>query len=124
MSDKPTTLARGQQAETMALAFLQERGMRLLDRNYHCRFGEIDLILTHRDTLIFTEVRYRCNPLYGTAAESVGPSKQRRILITARHYLARHPQMNKLPARFDIIAIGPELKHEHLRWIPNAFQAD
>lgn len=113
----------GQQAEWLAATFLHDQGMRLLDRNYNCRFGEIDLILLHDKTLVFAEVRYRKSSRYGTPAESVVKQKQKRLITTARHYLARNPAMSRYPARFDIVAIGPNLCREHIQWLENAFVA-
>ena len=94
---------QGKMAEDRALVYLQQRGLVCVTRNYACRFGEIDLIMKEGDLLVFVEVRWRANRLFGGAAASVGPAKQQRMWRTAEHYLMRHPT---LPAcRFDVIAI-------------------
>ena len=94
---------QGKMAEDRALVYLQQRGLVCVTRNYACRFGEIDLIMKEDDLLVFVEVRWRANRLFGGAAPSVGPAKQQRMWRTAEHYLMSHPT---LPAcRFDVIAI-------------------
>ena len=89
-----TTKARGDAGEDEALAYLQERGLRLLQRNYRTPGrggGEIDLIMQERQLLVFVEVRSRRSAAFGGAAASVGLAKQRRLWHTAEHYLMRHP---------------------------------
>ena len=98
----------------MALQFLQKNGLKLLARNFHSRFGEIDLIMQDSETIVFIEVRYRHSPRFGTSAESIGYRKQQRLIKTAQFYLLRHPH-NKA-CRFDVIAID-----QSLQWIRNAF---
>lgn len=107
---------KGDAAEALALAYLRRRGMRLIARNYSCRLGEIDLILADGDTTVFVEVRQRRNVRFGTAAESITAAKRRRILATARHYLARLPSV---PAcRFDAVLVDGDAQVE---WIRDAF---
>ena len=114
-------LSQGQAAEEKALDYLQRKGLHLLNRNYRCKNGEIDLIMQQNDTLVFVEVRYRQSSLFGSAAESVTSSKQRKLLLTANHYL----QKNRMdsPCRFDVVGIGGK-KLTEIEWIQNAFQAD
>lgn len=108
---------RGGEAEAQALAFLQRRGLVLVQRNYRCRFGEIDLIMRDGDTLVFAEVRQRSRADFGGAAESITARKRARLTATARHYLG---QARTLPAcRFDALLIdGTEM-----RWVRDAFYA-
>ncbi|MBI1966210.1 MAG: YraN family protein [Betaproteobacteria bacterium] len=108
---------RGEPAESLAAAFLEGRGLRVLARNYRCRFGELDLIAEHRDTLVFVEVRARRSEAFGGAAGSITRAKRRRLLATARHYLARSGL--RRPCRFDVVLLrgdGPAIE-----WIENAF---
>ena len=116
-----TTKARGDAGEDEALAYLQERGLRLLQRNYRTPGrggGEIDLIMQASDgTVVFVEVRKRSHSGFGGAAASIGLQKQRRIIFAARHYLLRWRQLP--PARFDVVTFdgaGPQ-------WLPAAFDA-
>ncbi len=116
-----TTKARGDAGEDEALAYLQERGLRLLQRNYRTPGrggGEIDLIMQSPDgTVVFVEVRQRSRSDFGGAAASVGFQKQRRIVFAARHYLLRWRHLP--PSRFDVVSIearGPQ-------WLQAAFDA-
>lgn len=107
---------RGDEAENLALRYLRKAGLKPVSRNYHCRGGEIDLIMRDGDTLVFVEVRYRKNRHYGGAAASITPRKQQRIIVAAQHYLL---SLNEEPAcRFDVVAID---EGEDIQWIQNAF---
>ena len=116
-----TTKARGDAGEDEALAFLQARGLRLLQRNYRTPGrggGEIDLIMQTPDgTLVFVEVRQRSRADHGGAGASIGRHKQRRIVLAAQHYLLSWRRLP--PMRFDVVTIeatGPF-------WLPAAFDA-
>lgn len=115
------TRARGQVAEDRALAHLLRAGLTLLERNYRTPGrggGEIDLILREPGgTLVFVEVRARAGLSHGGAAASVGATKQRRIVLAARHYLLRH--RSPPPCRFDVVAIDGE----RIEWLQAAFDA-
>lgn len=101
------------------MRYLLARGLRLVERNYRGRGGEIDLIMRERETLVFIEVRYRRSGRYGSAAETVTSGKQQRLLATAARYLQRHRL--DLPCRFDVVGIsGAQL--EAIEWIRDAFQ--
>ncbi|PUE58033.1 YraN family protein [Limnohabitans sp. 2KL-17] len=117
-----TTKARGDAGEDEALAYLQARGLRLLQRNYRTPGrggGEIDLIMQSADgTVVFVEVRKRSRSDHGGAAASIGHLKQRRIIFAAQHYLLRWRRLP--PMRFDVVTIeaaGPE-------WLQAAFDGD
>ena len=114
-----TTKARGDAGEDEALAFLQDQGLRLLQRNYRTPGrggGEIDLIMQAPDaTVVFVEVRKRSRSDFGGAAASIGRTKQHRIVFAARHYLMRWRRMP--PTRFDVVLLegGPPV------WLQAAF---
>ncbi|MBE0548829.1 MAG: YraN family protein [Rubrivivax sp.] len=117
-----STKAVGDDAESLALAWLQARGLVLVQRNYRvargprARGGEIDLILRDRDgTLVFAEVRARRSAAQGGAAASVGAAKQRALVFAARHYLMRFDALP--PCRFDVVAIDGD----HVEWLQGAF---
>lgn len=121
---RPTTRALGELAEQQALRHLQAAGLRLLQRNYRTPGrggGEIDLIMRERDgTLVFVEVRRRRSGTHGGAAASVGATKQRRIVLAARHYLMRLATLP--PCRFDVVSVegdAPATVH----WLRSAFDA-
>lgn len=111
--------AQGAEAEAQARRHLQNQGLTLIESNYRCRQGEIDLIMDDRGSTVFVEVRYRRSATFGGGAASVDGRKQARLIAAASHYLQRHPALAQRPARFDVIAIGPGA----LEWIRDAFQA-
>ena len=98
-------MARGGQWEQVALEWLQGKGWRLVERNYHCRLGEIDLIMRDADVLVFVEVRYRKSAGFGSAVESVDRRKQQKLLLAARHYLRQWSGAEPV-CRFDVVAIS------------------
>ena len=112
-----TTVARGREAETRAAAYLEDQGLRLIERNFRVRGGEIDLIMRDRSTLVFIEVRARNRSDYGGAGASITTHKQRRIIFAARHWLARR---GDCACRFDCVLIDAD----HLEWLRDAFSGD
>ena len=117
------SLTKGRDAETLASNYLIEKGLVPVERNFHSRRGEIDLIMTEGECLVFVEVRHRRRPVYGSGAETVDARKQARISACARYYLQRHPAAAELPCRFDVIAINGSLEHPQIDWIEDAFPA-
>ena len=106
---RPGTSVRGAAAEARALTFLQQQGLTLVQQNFSCRWGEIDLILRDQETLVFVEVRQRSSARFGGAAASVSAGKQAKLWRTAEVYLQR---IRRIPVcRFDLIAIdGDQLE--------------
>jgi len=103
---KVDTQAIGQAGENQALDYLQERGFRLIERNFRSKFGEIDLIMQQDhpvSQIVFVEVRLRASAQFGGAQASVTPAKQRRLLLTAQWYLQRFSTPPR--CRFDLVAI-------------------
>lgn len=117
----PTTRDKGQQIEQRVATFLHKQGMRLITRNYHCRVGEIDLIMQHHEQLVFVEVRFRRSSRFGSAVESVNYAKQRRIIQTAEHFLLQH-KTSYSACRFDVVGVSPDGTDYDFEWIQNAFQ--
>jgi putative endonuclease len=118
------TKTRGDAAEDRALAWLQARGLVLVQRNYRvalgpsARGGEIDLVMRDCDgTLVFVEVRERRSSGHGGAAASVTRGKQQRVIRAAQHYLLRLPSLP--PCRFDVLAIDAD----GITWLKAAFDA-
>jgi putative endonuclease len=115
------TRRRGREAEEHAWRLLEAQGMRLLERNFRSRRGEIDLVVQDRDSVVFVEVRYRGQDGFGSAAESVNRHKQQRLIACARHYLQLHPRAAHMPCRFDVVSVnGADGSTD---WIRNAFDA-
>jgi len=111
--------ALGEAAERLAAAHLEAAGLRLLERNYNCRLGELDLVCAEGEVLVFVEVRQRRSEGFGGAAASITAHKRRRIVRAARHYLMR---LGREPAcRFDVVLVrGADASVE---WIRSAFEA-
>lgn len=116
-----TTASDGQRAEALAEAYLTDRGLQPRARNYRCKAGEIDLIMTQGETLVFVEVRLRRNSRFASAAESVDARKQQKLLRAAQFYLLQHKLTERVVCRFDIIAFNRGLDTEAITWLPNAF---
>lgn len=115
--------ARGQEAEDTALDHLRSAGLDLVARNYRCRMGEIDLVMTDGPVLVFVEVRARAPTRFASAEQSVGPRKQARLTAAARHFIATHPVQATRPMRFDVVAISGAGPENRPRWIRAAFDA-
>ena len=124
MSASAPHLQRGRAAEHRAAAHLSAQGLQILTRNYRVAGGEIDLIARHGAELVFVEVRSRRSTAFGSAAESVTPTKRRRILLAAQHYLMSLNQRTPPPCRFDIVSITGAVDAGHLDWLRNAFTND
>ncbi len=116
-------LALGKKGEAEAANWLQARGMRILERNFRCPLGEIDIIGEMGEVLVIVEVRSRSSIDWGTPAESVGYRKQQKLRRLAAYYLQHKGKVNS-PCRFDVLGLlvneggkGPN----QIQWIPDAF---
>ncbi len=109
----------GARAEKLAADFLQRNGLRLIDSNFRCRMGEIDLILRDGPTVVFAEVRLRSSTQFGGAAASITAAKQARISRAAQIYLQQNH--TDAPCRFDAVLLD-SLDAERIEWIKNAFE--
>jgi len=119
-----TTTNSGALAEAQAEAYLQQHGLVTRVKNYRAKQGEIDLIMTQGDTLVFVEVRLRTNPYFTSAAETVDYRKQQKMIKTAQQFLLQQRLTDKVPCRFDVIAIdNTPNKPNSIQWIQNAFGA-
>lgn len=107
---------RGESAEQQAYSFLINKGLKPVGRNFRCKLGELDLIMSDQQTLVIIEVRFRKNDKYGSAAESVTRAKQSRIIAATHVYLSA--QKTDRPIRFDVVAISG---NGDIDWIQNAF---
>ena len=107
-----STRETGRKYEQLAARFLTEKGYEILEQNFQCPAGEIDLVAREGNCLVFVEVKYRKNDIYGEAVLAVDREKQRRISRTASVYCLRCGIPEGTPCRFDVIAVtGGELKH-------------
>jgi putative endonuclease len=120
-----TTTQHGRRTEELALKHLEAHGLELLERNFRCRGGELDLVMRDGDVLVLVEVRSRRSNRFGGAAASIDSRKQRRLALAARALLAARPQYRRHAARFDVVAFGPGDSHPagtSLEWIRDAFR--
>jgi putative endonuclease len=113
-----STQKSGAAAEDLAADYLIQHKLKIIERNYRCRHGEIDLIAKDGAALVFVEVRLRSPGNFGGAAASITPAKQQKILATARHYLSA--QSGLPPCRFDVLLLDG-LSADKIEWIKNAF---
>jgi putative endonuclease len=116
----PTT-ELGSRGEHIAAAYLTDAGLRVLDRNWRCREGELDIVARDGDALVFCEVKTRRGTGFGHPAEAVTPRKQRRLRLLAQRWLAAHDE-HAPDLRFDVVGVLvppaglPKVKH-----LPAAF---
>lgn len=120
--DMPTRYRKGRIAEDLAVSFAEAHGLCILDRNFRCPLGEIDLVARDGSTIVFIEVKSRYGIGYGSPQESVTHRKQRRLTQLAHWYLKAR-RMEGSPARFDVLAILWRGREPEITWIPNAFEA-
>lgn len=112
---------QGQLAEDAALAFLQARGLRLIERNTRFSVGEIDLILCDADTLVFVEVRQRRSDAFGGAAQSIDRRKMKKCALAAQCWLKRNRQFAEAPCRFDAVLLTGRENDWRIEWLQDAF---
>ena len=113
---KAAHLLSGENAEEQAHNFLMQQGLKPVCRNFRCKQGELDLIMTDQQTLVIIEVRFRKTDTYGSAVESITQKKQSRIMAATHVYLSS--RKTDCPIRFDVAAISG---NGHINWIKNAF---
>src|SRR5690349_8615898 len=116
--------ATGKNAEHYACQYLQAHGLHLIEHNYRCKQGEIDLIMQDQEEVVFVEVRARHTLDFGSAIESVNFYKQKKIIKTALHYLQKTHGDTNVYCRFDIVGIHYLAEGTDCEWVKNAFTAD
>lgn len=110
----------GDAGERRAEQFLKTNGLKIVARNWHCRHGEIDLVMFDDEYLVFVEVRLRTPRGFANSAESVDCFKQRKLAQAASMFLATNPSWQERPCRFDVVGI--EGDSGELAWIRHAFE--
>lgn len=117
----------GDRYEDIALAHLERAGLALLARNFSCRYGELDLVMRERETIVFVEVRYRRGAAasggFGDGIDSISAAKRAKLVRAAGIYLSLHPRLADRTCRFDVLAIGGDAAAPSLDWRQNAFDA-
>lgn len=121
----------GQKKEQDAATYLLSQQLQIIDQNYRCKGGEIDLICLDKDTsnhkneeniLVFVEVKHRKTTNYGQPEEAVDKSKQRKIILCAQTFLQKNPEYQNHAMRFDTLSFIAEKTSPN--WIQNAFWLD
>lgn len=117
-----TTKQQGDFFEQTALDYLLTQKLKLIERNFSCKLGEIDLIMREQEFMVFVEVKYRKSNYFGEPFEMVSPSKQQKICKTAQIYLQKHG-LNEYNTfcRFDVVSIKGPAASSEITWLKNAF---
>lgn len=113
------TKAKGDYFERQAEHFLSQQGLTLISRNYHCKFGEIDLIMQDKTTLVFVEVKYRKSNAFGGALNALSQTKQQRLTRTLMYYLKQH-NLESSAFRVDFVAINGQNPYQ-FTWLKSVF---
>lgn len=117
--------AKGLYFEQHALEWLKQAGLKQVAQNFNCRYGEIDLIMLHDNTLCFIEVKYRKSNAFGGIAYSIPYSKQQKITRSALDFITRNKTYQQHALRFDALFITPRNEQQNeFEWIQNAFCVD
>jgi putative endonuclease len=111
----------GKEGERVAEQYLKDKGYKLIERNYRCALGELDLILLDRRVVVFVEVKTRSGNGYGTPLEAVEFRKQRKMIQTAQYFLGEK-KLHQRDARFDVVGISWPGREPVIEHIENAFE--
>lgn len=95
----------GSEKEALAEEYLRKKGYRILERNFRCKLGEVDIIAMHQNFLVFIEVKYRASADFGQPTDAVNYKKQVRISNVASYYVYSHRQYANHNCRFDVVSI-------------------
>ena len=115
-------IATGKLAEDLAQTYLASKRMKLLERNYRCHFGEIDLIMQDNDVIVFVEVRARSKTDVMHVIETIDRRKKTHIINASEHFLQQHNLTYSCVCRFDLVLFNQQPAIENLQWIKNAFE--
>ena len=110
----------GKKGEELALRFLKGKGYHIIEKNYVCKMGEMDIIAREKDTLVFIEVKTRTSNFFGPPQLAVNATKQRQLSKVALNYL-KEKNLGDAKARFDVVAILLKEKLKEIELIKDAF---
>jgi putative endonuclease len=113
----------GAKGEDLAVRYLKKKGYKVIERNYRCQWGEIDLVARQGDTLVFVEIKARSSSDFGLPQDAVGRFKQEKLVHVARAYMAEHRLKDEITARFDVVAVHLTGSGPDIELIQDAFQA-
>ncbi len=110
----------GKEKEELAAKFLMRQGMKIIEKNFSCKMGEVDLIGLDGEYLVFVEVKYRSKEICGYPQESVSKYKRRKICFVSNYYKMLKRYTENVPVRYDVVSI----LGNKIRWDKNAFYYD
>ena len=113
----------GRIAEQLAITYLTQQGLKPVSKNFHSRFGEIDLIMLDKNSLAFIEVRYRKDEKHMAVIETVDQHKCKKIVMASEYFLQTHRKYQRYQCRYDVVTILGLFDSPSIEWIKNAFQA-
>ena len=116
--------SKGLQYEFVAQKYLQNQGLNFVEKNFHSRFGEIDLVMQQSDLICFVEVKYRKSRDFGGAVSSISNPKQQKIIKTAQIFMQKFHKFRNHGMRFDALILQQCGDDISINWIPNAFYAE
>ncbi|RLA78466.1 MAG: YraN family protein [Deltaproteobacteria bacterium] len=108
--------------EELAVKYLRKRGYKILERNYRCPLGEIDAVALKDGFLVFVEIKTRRTSLFGPPQEAVDARKRKKLKHLALHYLSEKRLGERLPLRFDVVAVDLSRGEPSVELIPDAFE--
>jgi len=111
----------GKEGERIAEQYLKKKGYKLVERNYRCAAGEVDLIVLDRRVIVFVEVKTRTGHGFGTPLEAVQPRKQRKMMLAAQFFLSQK-KLHQRDARFDVVGISWPAREPVIEHVENAFE--
>ena len=134
LTDPLDRRARGALIEAAARRHLLDAGLREVAANASYRGGELDLVMLEKGaavgtgsmpaSVVFVEVRYRSNPMFGSGAVSIDARKRRKLVHAAQQFLGAHRQFHDAPCRFDVVFADGDPAAPNLTWLRDAFRAD
>jgi putative endonuclease len=113
--------ALGKEGERIAEQYLKKKGYKVVERNYRCAAGEVDLIVLDRRVIVFVEVKTRSGHQFGTPLEAVAPRKQRKMMLAAQFFLSQK-KLHQRDARFDVVGISWPGREPTVEHVVNAFE--
>lgn len=111
---------QGEYFENLALNFLEKEGFSLLEKNFYCKHGEIDIILRKSDLIVFVEVKQRSSKNFGTGFDAISHTKQKKMYLTAQNFLYRY-SLENFNFRFDAVVFDEK---DNCHWIKNIMWGD
>lgn len=120
LTQKKQSFNKGQLAEEAAKVFLLSQKLSMIEQNFFCKLGEIDLICLDNGVIVFVEVRYRQDNSRGSAAQSIHLGKQKKVIKAAQYWLLINHKQDT-PIRFDAVLFDQVIDNEHLTWLKSAF---